>query len=159
MQKIYKFNDIKMAIKNRYDIVVDVSGFAYEFISEGPMGSIRKRIEFSAIFKDKQIYNLGFGDVGSDNIIDDMGRSNNSDTSKVLATVAFCVEDFLKFIPEATVFATGSTLSRTRLYRMAITTHIQHFPDYLEVSGLNDGVWEIFKAETVYKAFKVKKIL
>jgi len=148
-----------MAITNTYTIEADASGLAYEFISEGPNGSIKKRIEFSLLFEAEQIYNLGFGDIGSDNTIDDMERSNNADTNKVLATVAFCVEDFLNFVPEATVFATGSTLSRTRLYRMAITTHIQQFPDYLEVSGLYEGNWEIFKDGIAYEAFKVKKIL
>jgi hypothetical protein len=147
-----------MAIKNCYDIEVDVSGFAYEFTSKGPKGNLKKRIEFSLLFEVEQIYNLGFGDISSDNTIDDMSRSDNSDTNKVLATVAFCVEDFLNFVPEATVFAAGSTPSRTRLYRMAITTHIRHLPDHLEVSGLNDGNWETFKAGIAYEAFKVKKI-
>jgi hypothetical protein len=53
--------------------------------------------------------------------------SNNGDSPKVLATVASTVYAFLERYPDAYVFATGSTNSRTRLYRMGISAN------YLEI--------------------------
>ncbi len=51
-----------------------------------------------------------------------MAVTNNADKDKVpqRATVAATVIDFMKAHPDATLIATGSTLSRARLYQMAI---------------------------------------
>lgn len=93
----------------------------FEFISEGPKGAIRKLIEFQET-TNPEIYNLAFGDLNTETgEVDDLAISNNQDTEQVLLTVADSVYTFLNKYPDKFVYATGSTLARTRLYRMGIT--------------------------------------
>lgn len=93
---------------DKYPIISDNEHMAYEFLSEGPNGTVKKVVFFQEI--GDNLYNLAFGDW--DEIkqkIDDKARSNNNDRDKVLATVASTVIDFIKYYPEASVFARGST--------------------------------------------------
>ena len=67
------------------------------------------------------LYNLAFGDKNPDTgELDDLAISNNGDTEKVLGTVVSALYAFFDRNPEAIVYATGSTPTRTRLYRMGI---------------------------------------
>ncbi len=73
----------------------------------------------------ENIYNLAFGDFDEEtNSINDISITNNGDSTKVLATVASTVYAFIEKHPNAWIFATGSTIVRTRLYRMGITNNI-----------------------------------
>lgn len=93
----------------------------FEFISEGPKGAIRKLIEFQKT-TNADVFNLAFGDFSSEiDEIDDLSVSDNGDTEKVLATVVNAVYTVFNQYPDVFVYATGSTKSRTRLYRMGIT--------------------------------------
>ena len=54
----------------------------FEFVSEGPNGTILKRIQLQPI-KEADFCNLAFGDVDTKtNSIDDLAVSNNRDTKK-----------------------------------------------------------------------------
>ncbi len=106
---------------NKYALKSESSLEHFEFVSEGAKGAIRKRIEFQQA-TEKNLYNLAFGDVNTDTgAIDDLAVSNNGDTDKILATVVGALYAFFDKYPEAFVYATGSTSSRTRLYQMGIT--------------------------------------
>lgn len=52
-----------------------------------------------------------------------MNNSNNGDLPRVLATVISIVIDFLDREPQATVFFSGSTQSRTNLYRRVLVNN------------------------------------
>ncbi len=80
----------------------------YEFVSIGPKGQIKKRIEFTPL-KKRNYYNIGFGDVLQNGQVSDTVYSNNQDIVKVLSTVIEVIKDFLKQHPSAKVFLTGST--------------------------------------------------
>lgn len=93
----------------------------FEFTSDGPRGTIRKLIKFQKT-ANSDVYNLAFGDFDPQSqVIDDLATSGNGDTEKVLATVIKAVYTFFDQYPDVFVYATGSTKSRTRLYRMGIT--------------------------------------
>ncbi len=49
-----------------------------------------------------------------------MTVNDNKDRNKILTTIAFAVYDFTESKHGVTLFFTGSTPERTRLYRMAI---------------------------------------
>jgi hypothetical protein len=49
--------------------------------------------------------------------------TDNQDTEKVLATVAKAVYVFFENNPDVFIYATGSTVARTRLYRIMLTRH------------------------------------
>lgn len=105
----------------RYSLKAESKLTRFEFISEGPNGAIRKLIEFQATTV-PGIYNLAFGDEDtSTGKIDDLAVSANGDTEIVLATVVSSIYAFFDKHPDAYIYATGSTIARTRLYRMGIT--------------------------------------
>jgi hypothetical protein len=105
----------------KYQLKSEDSFFVFEFISEGPKGTIRKVIQFEQT-NEPNLYNLAFGDLNAEtNELDDLAISNNGDSEKVLATVVSALYAFFDKHPESYVYATGSTSARTRLYRMGIS--------------------------------------
>ena len=98
---------------------------SFEFVSEGPRGRIVKLVKYTETSV-KGVYNLGFGDkMGEEDDFDDMVISDNKDSVRVLATVAETVYRFTNKFPNASVLATGSTPTRTRLYRIGISNSLE----------------------------------
>lgn len=130
----------------------------FDFLSIGPKGAIKKRIQIQETTF-KNVYNLAFGDVNSEtNDFDDIVISNNFDTAKVLATVAHAVYLFLQNNPNTYVYAEGSTPSRTRLYQMLISKNFEEIQTDFEIFGLSQqNIWVKYEINTPYLAFYVKK--
>ncbi len=140
----------------RYHYKTNPGFLDYEFISEGPKGNIKKIIRFTQI--SNSVFNLAFGDLDElTGEISDVTVTNNDDSRKVLATVAATVYDFTNHNPGSLVIAKGSTLSRTRLYRMGITNHWKEISRDFEVYALNDGNWEVFTEGGSYEAFLIRR--
>lgn len=129
----------------------------YEFVSEGPKGSIKKMVQFTETGTEN-VFNLAFGDYDEKtNAINDTTVTNNGDSLKVLATVASTVYAFTQKHPNAWVFATGSTNVRTRLYRMGITNNLVEIKEDYEVYGFTQsGIWEEFIVGEDYEAFLIR---
>jgi len=129
----------------------------FEFVSEGPNGIIPKLIEFTESNL-KNFYNLAFGDKDEKTgKINDKVISNNNDTDKVLATVASAVLAFTDRYPEAWVYATGSTNSRTRLYRMGINKYFEDVENEFFIFGESDDKWLPFEKEKDFEGYVVKR--
>jgi len=71
--------------------------------------------------------------------------------------VLSAVYSFTEEENKAWVYATGSTKSRTRLYRMGITKYFDEVKQDFLVFGLRDGEWEEFTKEIEYTAFVVRR--
>lgn len=142
----------------KYHIETSSTSLKFEFVSNGPNGTIRKQVLFRQTNNPK-VYNLGFGDVDEvTGEINDLSISNNNDSQKVLATVALTVTDFFERYPDKYVFATGSTKSRTRLYRIGISNNLEEIKKDFEVFGFNENnQWEVFQKRTNYDAFLIRK--
>ena len=141
----------------RYELKAEKSLMVFEFSSEGPKGQIPKLIKFSETTL-KGFYNLAFGDKNLETgDIDDTVVSNNGDSEQVLTTVVSAVYSFTEVEKEAWVYATGSTKSRTRLYRMGITKYFEEVNKDFIVFGLRNGEWEDFTKEIEYTAFLVRR--
>ncbi|MCF8372354.1 MAG: hypothetical protein K9H64_12070 [Bacteroidales bacterium] len=141
----------------RYELKAEKTLMVFEFISEGPRGQIPKLIKFSETSL-KDFYNLAFGDKDQDTgDIDDLVVSNNGDSEQVLATVVSAVYAFTDKEPEAWIYVTGSTKSRTRLYRMGISKYFDEVKEDFLIFGLKDGEWENFEIDEEYSAFLVKR--
>lgn len=134
--------------------------YYYEFYSAGPKGDIKKVVRYNLIqTAPHKIYNLGFGDLDEDTQeVNDRINTNNDDRQKVLATVADTVMDFLKNHPNATIFAQGSTASRTRLYQINILTYWKEITEAsCVIQGYVNGKWSPFEKGTNFDAFIIRK--
>ena len=129
----------------------------FEFISEGPNGSIPKIIQFSSS-NVEELYNLAFGDrhPGTGKI-DDKAVSNNYDSHRILATVVAAVYVFTKIHPDAWIYATGSTPARSRLYRMGISRYLDEGRKDFVIYGQLCNRWETFEKSKDYEAFVAKR--
>jgi hypothetical protein len=141
-----------------YDLEIDESVSVFEFISEGPQGFIKKRVQFQKIIG-PALHNLSFGDVNPEtDKIDFSIVTNNNDTEKVLATVAATVYEFMDEYPEARVYIEGGSYSRTRLYRLGISNNLEEIKQTFAVYGyLEDEGLVVFEPNKNYLAFVIKK--
>jgi hypothetical protein len=144
-------------IDDRYEVHVELDAKRFKFTSEGPKGNVEKMVYYSETRREN-IYNLGFGDYN--NLIDDIDDlvvTNNGDSQKVLATVAKSLFTFTDRYPDALVIAYGSTLARTRLYRMGITNNLLLIEKDFHVFGYRDNEFVKFERNGNYEGFLVKR--
>lgn len=134
----------------------------YEFVSIGPKGQIKKRIEFTPLRK-RGYYNVAFGDVMKDGRVNDSVYSNNQDIVKIISTVMDTMKDFLRDNPTAKLVFTGSTADRTEFYRQVLSRHYGTLSAEYKITALaevgNGNVEEIEfdpNGGTLYLAFLVK---
>lgn len=138
----------------KYNYEFNETYSVYEFVSEGPKGSVHKIVRYTKV--DDNVFNLGFGDLdGQTGRVNDSVVTDTKDAAKVLATVAETVYAFYNHYPNAHVIIKGSTPSRTRLYKMAIVLHWHEISTALNVSGLLAGEREPFEAACNYEAFLI----
>jgi hypothetical protein len=107
----------------------------------------------------KSVFNLAFGDKNHHSgQIDDLVISNNGDSEIVLATVVSAVYSFTEKYPDSWIYATGSTKSRNRLYRMGISKYLNEVQTDFEIYGEINQRWEAFVKEVDYISFLVRRI-
>jgi hypothetical protein len=141
----------------KYPLASSESLMTFEFVSEGTKGLIHKLVRYQPTNL-KDIYNLAFGDKDhTTGNIDDTVISNNGDSEKVLATVVATVYAFTDRYPNVWIYATGSTKSRTRLYRMGITKFLSEVDEDFEVLGELNDEWETFRKDVEYEGFLVRR--
>jgi hypothetical protein len=141
----------------KYTLDADEELYTFEFNSFGPKGTIRKIVQYTKT-NWRDIYNLGFGDKNeSTGEISDFSVSNNSDSNRVLATVASSVSAFTMRYPHLWVYATGSSESRTRLYQIGISRHLDEIQLEFEIFGLRENQWTHFSRNINYEAFIIKR--
>lgn len=142
---------------DKYELKSGEQLTVFEFVSTGTNGRINKIVQYTPT-NYKDLYNLGFGDKNIDTgELDDKVISNNRDSEKVLATVVATLYAFIDKHPEAMVYATGSSKSRTRLYRMGITKYLEDLQNDFEIYGELENGWDEFKKDIEYTAFLVKR--
>jgi hypothetical protein len=140
------------------EIEVDHDYTTFDFISEGCNGKIPKRVEFMPT-PFPNVYNLSFGDTKHNGELDDKAISNNGDRNKILATILYIVDTYTRKYPEHWVFFSGSTENRTRLYRMAVSLHLEELSEMFEILVDLNGDWTFvrFQKGLNIKAFLIKR--
>ena len=142
---------------SKYPLASSDKLMTFEFISEGPKGLIHKLVRYQPTNL-KDVYNLAFGDKDhTTGNIDDTVISNNSDSEKVLVTVVATVYAFTDKHPNVWIYATGSTKSRTRLYRMGIAKFFLEVNEDFEILGERNDNWESFSKNVEYEGFLVRR--
>ncbi len=141
----------------RYQLKSGDNLMTFEFVSEGYKGQIPKIVQYSETNL-KDVYNLALGDKdGETGELDDTIISNNGDNEKVLATVVATIYAFTDKHPDAWIYASGSTKSRTRLYRMGITKYLSEIKVDFELYGETDDEWVPFRKGVDYNGFLTKR--
>ncbi|TAE35041.1 MAG: hypothetical protein EAY66_10165 [Sphingobacteriales bacterium] len=141
---------------DRYEIKAGNNLTTFEFLSEGRNGQILKIIQFQQMNLDN-LYNLAFGDKDlKTGKIDDKVVTDNGDSEKVLATVVSAIYAFANRYPDR-IYATGSTASRTRLYRMGINKYYEIVVNDFEIMGEYKNEWENYMFGKDYQAFAVHR--
>ena len=142
----------------QYPCLSDDTRLFFKFFSEGPKGRIVKLVEYTPT-SNSNVFNLGFGDYDeATDSINDFSVTNNGDSLKVLATVASTVYAFTDKYPGAWIVATGSTVARSRLYRMGIANNLAEIRNDFTVFGFNTSeIWEEFVIDRNYEIFLVTK--
>ena len=142
----------------RYEYSAQTELSIFEFESIGSKGTITKIVQYTEMSV-KGYFNLGFGDLDIvTRDVDDEVKTNNGDGQKVLATVVSTIYAFTGNNPAAYVYATGSSDSRTRMYRMGITNNLEELKKDFYVYGLrNDETFEPFVIGEDYLGFLVKR--
>jgi hypothetical protein len=140
-----------------YNIEKTASSLVFEFISKGAKGEIKKRVFYEKI--GTNTFNLAFGDVNPEtDDFDDTVTTNNGDTQEILATVAKTALIFLEDTPNAYIYVEGSSLARTRLYRIGISNNLEMISeDFYIYATLGENEWEFYKVNQNYKAFLITK--
>ena len=136
-----------------YDFTILNEALRFEFDSVGKR-IIPKVILFS-VTDLSSIYSLTLANLLPDGSLDDTTVSDNGDMEKVLATVLQCVIVFLNDHPNAIVAFSGSSISRTRLYQIAIARELQQAIDRFNVWGLTQDTVEPFERNKSYEGFLV----
>lgn len=83
--------------------------------------------------------------------------TDNGDSEKVLATVVAAVYAFAGQYPEAWIYATGSTATRTRLYRMGINKYFDIVEEDFDIMGEHLNEWEWYERGKDSQAFSVHR--
>jgi hypothetical protein len=142
---------------DRYELKAGKNLITFEFVSEGPNGRMPKLVQFTPT-NYKDLHNLAFGNKHSETgQIDDLAISNIGDSERILATVVATVYAFTDKYPEIWVYATGSTKTRTRLYRMGISKYWGDAKTDFHILGKINDEWEPFAVGVDYGAFAVKR--
>jgi hypothetical protein len=75
----------------------------------------------------------------------------------VLVTVAYTIYEFFEEFPDAIVYISGVTPSRTRLYQINISKFFDYISNDFEVLGELEEGFERFKKNINYLGFAIKQ--
>lgn len=136
-----------------YDFTVYNEALRFEFISTGQR-SIRKVIIYQEL-PFPNIYNLALGDFDEAGKVDFEITSDNHDRDYILATAIQTLIVFFEKYPQASVFITGNTKSRTRLYQVVIGRELTEIQKRFEIAGVTEAGDEPFRKGAAYQAFVI----
>lgn len=126
-------------------------GLRFDFSSMG-----KRIISKSIIYRETDIpgmYALALVDNHDDGSSDDTAVSDNGDMEKILITVFETFSVFFQRHPDTFVAFWGSTPSRTRLYRMAISHELPGITKTYNVWGVTEQAYEPFERNRPYIGF------
>lgn len=136
-----------------YQFTSSIEALRYEFTSVGQR-VIRKVIIYQEL-PFPNAYNLSIGDIDEQDKIDFEVTSDNGDRDTILATIIQTLITFFEIYPQASVFITGSTPSRTRLYQVVIARELGEIQKRFDVLGVTETKTESFSQGKFYLAFVI----
>jgi hypothetical protein len=136
-----------------YDFTVLNEALRFEFDSVGKR--IIPKVILFATTDLPNIYSLTLANLLPDGSLDDTTVSDNGDMEKILATVFQCITVFLNDYPDSIVGFSGSSVSRTRLYQIAIARELEEANTRFNVWGFTQDIIEPFQRNKAYEGFLI----
>jgi predicted butyrate kinase (DUF1464 family) len=128
----------------------------FQFKSTGPNGVFLKEVVFAIIDDLPNFYQLILFDVDSNDDRSVLSESKNQDMNKIMATVIRCITTFLENTPTSKVIFSGSTASRTRLYRIIIAKLFDNINANFLIEGFSEtNGFEPFNMNHEYNFFVI----
>jgi hypothetical protein len=138
-----------------YAFTHDESCCYFEFLSRGNIKTDRKVVIYSPTESDSRRYNLCLGHVLPNGDLCDLTVTNNGDMDKIVSTVIRTIAVFLSKDQSRSVYFTGSTPVRTRLYRAIISREFHEAGKYYEIYGVIKAMQEPFRPNVDYMGFLI----
>ncbi len=138
-----------------YSYKFDNQRLEFEFESISQEKTIRKIIAYTPLSKNSDMYNLALGDFLDNGEVSDLTVSNNADMEKVIATVVQTIFIFFEQQPNSLIYLKGSTVERTRLYRIVISKELFEAQKLFDLYGELDNQFEVFVPNRSYQAFVI----
>ena len=130
----------------------------FDFESRSEEKQIKKVILYVKSPDDDTFYQLIFGDLLPNGKVDVKVKSNNNDRDLILTTVIQTIPIFFENYPDKAIFFTGSTPTRTRIYRAIIAKIIDNSELYYDIKGFReDGKIEKYAKNQDYVGFLIAK--
>ena len=134
-----------------YNVLIPKTHYFFE--SVGAERNIWKIVQFSHV--EKNIWNLGFGDLKADGSVDGSVITNNQDTLKVIRTVAKIAIDFLAQYPDYSLEIEPVDEKRKRLYNNIFQKYAKDMDMYFDVLGTFEGKREVYMPSKFYDIFRI----
>ncbi len=118
----------------------------YWFVSVGKRNVI-KSVKLTLIDEELKIYNLSLMDLDVDSgWLSDEVVTNKGDTLKVLKTLAYCMKISLEIQSDVSIYFTGNSPARNRLYKMYMNNYRSLWEasfevTFIEKEGLEYGFY------------------
>ncbi len=141
-------------IKESYDYIAFENKTYFYFESTGNQGIIRKVIVFT--HREKNLWNLAFGDLGKGEI-DDSIVSNNHDIVKIISTIAKVVYEFSDKFPSREIFIHPVDEKRKKLYNHVFRRNYEAINLKFHIIGTVNNKEEDYSTEKFYDIFKLKR--
>lgn len=136
-----------------YQFYVSNHALRFDFLSIGKT-VISKSIIYTRT-ETPNLYSLALVDIYSDGSADDTSVSDNGDMEKILVTVFHTFSIFFNNYPDSIIGFEGSTPSRTRLYRIAISHELSSITEVYNVWGIINDTYQAFQKDQPYSGFLV----
>lgn len=139
----------------------------YYFNNVGEEVTYPSAIVYVPIYdKHPNTYNLAFGVVSRTELggrvwytIDDTVVTDNQNRDTVLATVIKSIFKFWEMYPGRSVFITGSTPARTRMYRGIIGNYGHEMSEYAKFYGVAGQIKYPFQPNMNYEGFIIEPLM
>jgi hypothetical protein len=139
-----------------YELSANTENTRFQFQSIGKRGIFEKVILLTPL--SETIFNLALLDFNSvSREYDDLSVTDNGDMPLVLATAFAGIRLFMNSNPNKSVYFTGSTLPRTRLYQIAISKVYNPQNDEFIIYGRRNDIWRSFELNQNYDSFLIVK--
>jgi hypothetical protein len=129
----------------------------YFFTCDSKKGEMLKCVRFDEITS-SGFFNLALVDFTEENKWSDKNRTAHKNGETILRTIASIVQDFLDNNSHLTIYIESNTPAKQRLYNQVITTNLHNFSNNYQILGVVGNKTELFKKNSLYDSFLIKKI-